>query len=438
MHPNLSFDQAPPISVPFRFFLTAPLFGVAAGLWLAWQGGDAWVSRWSAEVLALTHLFSVGFMLQAMCGALLQFVPVAAGGNVWRPRFVANLAYPSITLGGISLVAGFATRRPEFFQYAVPLLAIGLTLFVAAVGRAVVQTPAKSPTIRALRMALVGLVLTLVLGLFLAVILGWQLGFPDWAGWTLISVVNVHAAWGLGGWALMLVIGVSYLVVPMFQLTPQYPVRISRWLPVVLLLLLMTWSLQLSGAEAAWGHGQDVILLLGFVVAAIYAGVTLKLQKQRRRKVTDVTFHFWRGAMLSLLALPISWLVLLAFPELGLHPRATLWLGVILVWGVFVAAINGMLYKIVPFVIWLHLQNLGNMKSVPPNMKQMIPERMMRGQFVVHVVAFGLLLAAVVWPVLAHPAGLAVAASMLWLEWNLVRAVKLYQSFRAKTLALNV
>ena len=97
-----------------------------------------------------------------------------------------------------------------------------------------------------------------------------------------------------------------------------------------------------------------------------------------------------------------------------------------------------MLYKIVPFVIWLHLQNLGNMKSVPPNMKQMIPERMMRGQFVVHVVAFGLLLAAVVWPVLAHPAGLAVAASMLWLEWNLVRAVKLYQSFRAKTLALNV
>jgi len=32
MHPNLSFDQAPPISVPYRFFLTAPWFGMLAGL----------------------------------------------------------------------------------------------------------------------------------------------------------------------------------------------------------------------------------------------------------------------------------------------------------------------------------------------------------------------------------------------------------------------
>jgi hypothetical protein len=31
MHPNLSFEQVPPIDVPFRFFLTAPLFGAAAG-----------------------------------------------------------------------------------------------------------------------------------------------------------------------------------------------------------------------------------------------------------------------------------------------------------------------------------------------------------------------------------------------------------------------
>ena len=41
MHPNLSFEQAPAISVPYRFFLTAPLFGAAAGLLLAWLGPAA-------------------------------------------------------------------------------------------------------------------------------------------------------------------------------------------------------------------------------------------------------------------------------------------------------------------------------------------------------------------------------------------------------------
>ena len=38
---GLSFDQAPPISVPFRFFLTAPLFLLAAAVLFAWQGPEA-------------------------------------------------------------------------------------------------------------------------------------------------------------------------------------------------------------------------------------------------------------------------------------------------------------------------------------------------------------------------------------------------------------
>ena len=74
MDASLSFEQAPPISVPFRFFLTAPLFGVAAGLLLIWFGADALASRWNAPTLALTHLLTVGFMLEAMCGALLQIL----------------------------------------------------------------------------------------------------------------------------------------------------------------------------------------------------------------------------------------------------------------------------------------------------------------------------------------------------------------------------
>src|SRR5487761_2332052 len=41
MQPTLSFEQAPPISVPYRFFLTAPLFGAVAGLVLAWFGPAA-------------------------------------------------------------------------------------------------------------------------------------------------------------------------------------------------------------------------------------------------------------------------------------------------------------------------------------------------------------------------------------------------------------
>ena len=112
MHPSLSFDQAPPISVPYRFFLVAPWFGVLAGLLLAWSGADAFASRWTPEALALTHLIALGFMLQAMSGALFQFIPVAVGGNVWRPRLVANAVQALLVLATLLLVAGLLFGRP--------------------------------------------------------------------------------------------------------------------------------------------------------------------------------------------------------------------------------------------------------------------------------------------------------------------------------------
>lgn len=71
MQDLLSFDQSPPLAAPLRFFLTAPLFAILAGLTLLASGPDALASRWTPAMLALTHLVAVGFMLQVMLGALL-------------------------------------------------------------------------------------------------------------------------------------------------------------------------------------------------------------------------------------------------------------------------------------------------------------------------------------------------------------------------------
>jgi len=428
MHPNLSFEQAPPISVPYRFFLTAPWFGVAAGLLLAWLGPGALESRWSPGALALSHLLTVGFMLQVMCGALLQFIPVATGGNVWRPRWVASLVHPSTAIAALCLASGFALSQPLLFQIAVPLFVCGLGGYVVVVFLSLLGTPAQGMTIQVLRLALFGLAVTLILGVALASALGWQADIQ--AGWPLVVISNVHAAWGLGVWALMLVIGVSYLVVPMFQLTPAYPVWLTRLVPFGILLAIVVSSLQLLLDNESFQPWLSAALLGAMLLAALYAGATLSLQARRRRRVTDVTLVYWRGAMLALLGLVASWIAMEIFPELGEHPRAPVWLGVLALPGVFVSVISGMLYKIVPFLNWLHLQRLGGLKVLPPNIKQMLPERKMRRQLTLHFTALVLLLGALLWPPLTMLAGLAFAVSCLWLEWNLVGAVRLYLDFK--------
>lgn len=433
MQPTLSFAQAPPISVPYRFFLTAPLFGAVAGLVLALLGPETFQSRWSPGALAMTHLIVVDFMLQAMCGSLLQFVAVVAGANIWRPRLVAAVVHPLISAGAIFLATAFLLERPVLFLLAALVFAAALGLFLTVMAIALLRTPARGMSIHVLRLAVLGLLVTVVLGAALAITLGRPENLQ--ADWSLLTLVNVHVAWGLGGWALMLVIGVSYLVVPMFQLTPGYPALFTRLLPAGLLLVLCLWTLQLlpgKGVAQAWQSG---VASAGMLLAGSYAVTTLWLQSRRRRRRTDVTFVLWRGAMLSLLAFALSWILFAALPQLGDDPRAPVWLGVLALPGVFLSVITGMLYKIMPFLNWLHLQQQGGGGMPLPNMKQMIPEASMHGQMLLHFTALGLLLAAVPWSALALPAGLAFTASCLWLEWNLIGAARVYARFRDKVRA---
>jgi len=426
----LSFEQAPPISVPYRFFLTAPVFGVAAGLVLAWLGQDAFASRWTPGALAITHLLVAGFMLQVMCGALLQFVAVVAGANIWRPRLVAALVHPLITLGAVLLAAAFLLAKPPLFLLAALLFAPALGFFLMVMVPALLRTPARGVSLQVLRLALFGLLVTTVLGLMLAVTLGGQGG--PLSMWPLFTLIDTHVAWGLGGWALMLVIGVSFLVVPMFQLTPAYPVLLARFLPAVLFGLLCLLSLRLLPSVAGVAAWQRGVLLVGISLAALYALATLWLQARRRRRQRDVTFIFWRGAMVALLALAASWLVFQAWPQLGQQARSALWLGVLALPGVFLSVIMGMLYKIMPFLNWLHLQQQGGTTVPLPNMKQMIPERAMRVQMLLHFTALAVLLAAVIWPLLALPAGLVFSASCICLEWNLIGATRVFLRYRTR------
>jgi len=426
--PALSFEQAPPISVPYRFFLTAPLFGAVAGLILAVLGPETLQSRWSPGALAMTHLIVVDFMLQAMCGSLLQFVAVVAGANIWRPRLVAAVVHPMITAGAIFLASAFLFGQQALFVAAAAVFVVALGFFLTVMFVALLRTPARGMSIHVLRVAVFGLLVTVILGATLALTLG--LGDHLQSDWSLLALINVHVAWGLGGWALMLVIGVSYLVVPMFQLTPSYPAWLMRFLPAALFVALCLWSLQLFAPDATSQKWQAIVGLAGAALGALYAVTTLRLQAQRKRRQVDPTFIFWRVAMLSLVAFALSWLVLEVLPGLGADLRAPLWLGVLVIPGLFLSVITGMLYKIMPFLNWLHLQQQGGTVVTSPNMKQMIPERAMRGQMRLHITALGLLLGAVLWPALAIPAGLAFTASCLWLEWNLIGAARVYKRHR--------
>jgi hypothetical protein len=102
-------------------------------------------------------------------------------------------------------------------------------------------------------------------------------------------------------------------------------------------------------------------------------------------------------------------------------------IGVLALGGFAVSVIDGMLYKIVPFLAWFHLQAAIGPKRAP-HVKKLLPDAAQRLHFAVHAAAVALLLAALAWPEsFVYPAALTLAVSAVALLRNLVIAARRYR-----------
>ena len=415
---SLSLEQAPPISVPFRFFLSAPLFLLLAALALLAAGPAALQSRWTPALLGITHLFTLGCMGMVMSGAMLQLLPVLAGSPVPNPRLVAWAIHLPLLAGTVLLCSGLYFVAATLVTLAMPLLAFAFAVFLAMSIYSLARAPGRNASTRAMLLALAALSLTIGLGLLLAAGITGLLDLP------MLQLVTLHAGWGLPGWTTLLVVGVAYQVVPMFQLTPPYPRTVTRWLGGTLFALLLLWSSHLLLPQLA--AGGLAACIAGFAV------ITLRLQQQRRRKVPDITMEFWRAGLICLLAATLLWLAGQASSTLVGSTFYALTLGMLFIIGFALSVIQGMLYKIVPFLIWFHLQGKLPGKQVP-NMKEIISDHAARWHWRAHLASLPLCLASAIWPwPWVYAAGCALLLSGVLLLVNLYRAWQLYLRMLAK------
>jgi hypothetical protein len=173
---------------------------------------------------------------------------------------------------------------------------------------------------------------------------------------------------------------------------------------------------------------------------SVFAFTTLYLQSHRLRKLPDLTLNYWRVGMVCLLMTVGGKLAGIIWPTLTTQPVYEIILGVLFIAGFVLSVIQGMLYKIVPFLVWLHLQNrqLDILKTVHlvklPNMKQVISEKWAQRQFWLYLIGLGLLLG-VGLPGVAQLAGVVWFCSFLLLGYNLYSALWLYLSVNRQIVA---
>jgi len=409
---GLSLEQAPPISVPFRFFIAAPLIGLLSVVLFWISGADVLASRWSPGTLAVVHGWLLGFFGTVMFGALLQMLPVLAGVVIKAPRRLANLLLPCWLLGVVTLQFAFVRSDPGLFQAAALLLAIAVSVFVYSCGTALFRATSQINSVMGMKMALLSLFIALVFGVFLA------LGN---AGVTILLRplgTDIHAMWGLLGWISLLIMAVSWQVVPMFQITKPYPRWSLRWLApslfvlFILRMLLVLLSLWLTLPEAMlFGLALLLDLLISAALVA-FAATTLWLQSRRKRKLKDTHPLYWRVGCVGLLITIAGWWLIFLVGDQQLREQLRFLCVLIFMTGFVTAIMTGMLYKIVAFLVWFHLQGLNTRRMMAgesaiqvPHMKTVIRENRARLQFRLFLLALASVPLTWAWP---HLYGLAV------------------------------
>ena len=361
---GLSLDQAPPISVPFRFFLSAPIFGVLMAFVFFFGPFNEVSNQYSHFTIGLVHLFTLGILSMIIFGAMQQMMPVLAGTVIKKPKLFANVVHSSLFIGTLFLSFSFILEIKMLLHIAVAFLAIAfLTFFIMSI-KLLFKVKYLTTTVKAMRLFSLAGIITLFLGLYLA-FSHITLEFNE----HYYSFLFLHILFGLFGFALLLIMGVSFQVIPMFYVAPDFPKFIQNKLPLILFALLF-----ISGIFFFFDINILILKIIFSSLIISFSFYGLKSLNNRKRPVFDATLWYWKFSLISLAISLILWLF-------GLTPNYIL--AIIFAFGFLYSLLQGMVYKIIPFLSWFHLSSKGYFKL--PTIREFIDEKYIKIHFFLHI-----------------------------------------------------
>jgi len=365
MFVGLSLDQAPPYKSPIKFFLVAPIFAIVAGIFALFTNN---YEIHNPNIIATIHLITIGFIIMTILGALQQMLPVIAGVVIPKANRVSNITYTLVALGLVSFTLGFILYQKIYFFLAGILLLSGLLYFTFIALIQLFQVQNKSYIVKGMIISLLFFVLAFLIGVHLIIS-----NATENIGALHYSFALVHYNYIFFGFLFLLVVAITIQVVPMFWVTNSYKNQEQSLIIYSSTALLLFYPINLF-----MNLELDIFykILFNFVIL-YFVFLTIKKLKYRKRKLKDITVYFYTTSMVFLAIGSIYWLTMSIF-EL---PENLL--GILLGLGFMVSLMNGMLYKIIPFLTWFHLNAKGLFDI--PSMREMIPLKNMQTQFYLHL-----------------------------------------------------
>jgi len=375
--------HAPSVTLPLRFMVTG-LAALATGVgWLALRPDMLARYHSNQYSIAVTPWFFLGWLCTIVMGAMYQLVPVALETKLYSEKLAA-WQFGFHVVGFMGMVWMFWTWNLKQVGHFGSILAVGVGLFVYNIARTLLRVPRWNLIATAVASALAWLSLTVLAGLTIAVgkctyeaadplapaspfaaLLGALQAVAAFAAhFDAIGAMHAHAHLGALGVFVMLIVGISYKLVPMFTLSEIQSQR-RAGASVVLLNAGLLGSFLTILLRSRFKFAFALVVIAGL---ATYGLELVAILRARKRRTLDWGLKYFLTAI-SLLAPLCGLALVLAWPGLPLTTftgQLENVYGFVALLGVVSFAIIGMFYKIIPFLVWYgsYSQQIG-LRKVP-------------------------------------------------------------------------
>lgn len=332
MKVSLATEMAPPFVLVAHFFTAGVgflLLSVFVLPLLATQVEGYFISSLMA---AFSHLYLLGFVMMIIFGAMYQLLPVVLEAPIFSKDF-AYIQFYMYCVGVILLVCGFTFDGYHLLiPYGAVITYVSMLIFCINVFITFYQLERWNIVAKFLFMA--------TFFLFVSVSIGFIVGLNLEHGFLGIDMdywIKAHMLGTLGGFVMMVIMGVAMVLLPMFSLAHGYS---QKWIESVLYVHSLSISLGMLALLLEYAvviYVAIALFILSSLLFVIQMGVIFNV---RVRKQND----YWvRNVVFALFCFTCNSVVMWFEPILG---------GVLIFFGFLLPLIVGHIYKILPFLIW--------------------------------------------------------------------------------------
>ena len=343
---SLGSEKAPSLGLPFRHFALSLAFLALFGLLLPFNGNLFLGGFRTPGLLMMVHILTLGWITMTILGAAFQLVPVALQVSLHSER-LANALLPLFAVGAVTMIVALWRFQANWMVVGASLLLLAAVGYLYLMVRTLLRVRHWDVVAAHVAASVAMAFLIPILGLLMAL-----QNTSGLLGAAYLPTLKTHLLLAALGYISLLIVGVSYKLVGMFTLTEDLLPERLAWVEFGLMLFGLT-VLPLAFYLPAWrwlGWLGGLALLAG---VGIYAWILAGLYRRRRRRLFDINTPFTQASLVWFLLL----LLAAALALTGWIPVSqSFWIafGWSLLLGWVGQMIIGQMYKITPFLTWLH------------------------------------------------------------------------------------